>query len=264
VTAIIKAAPAHRRFERTDIARRNRGVTRRGTNLLVGILAVAVASCAGGPTTAPEVAQPLTPPQAIRLAQALHQNHEAGGATFRLVASDEATGGTITLEGAVDWTRSQGRATVQGHADELGTVVEIAWTADAVAELRPELVGELVTRGLDPSTFVLRPIDISGHPLDRLIAIVSGLATEQPDNAQLVIQNPGSGFVRSDAIRGVEVEVLRYSERSLLWIEPASGRLLRFEGTNALGGAPVVIDILELGPVGVELPFVTDLSSGAR
>lgn len=264
MTSMLGAGSARRRPERTGIARWGTQGRRPARALLIGMMIIAATSCAGDPPSASEVAHPLTPPQAIRLAQAMHQNHEAGGATFRLVARDEAAGATITLEGVVDWTRTRGRATVHGHADERGPVVEVAWTADAVAELRPELVNEIVARGLDPTTFVLRPIDINGRPLDRLIAIVSGLATRQPENAQLIIQNPGSGFVRPDSLRGVEVEVLRYSPRTLLWIEPEGGRLLRFEGTNTLGGAPVVVDILELSPVAVDLPFAVDLTQGTN
>ena len=248
-----------RRCGRTGTARRILGTRRLGMALAVGLLTLAPISCADPPEPAPGALTPLTPPQAVRLAQALNQNHEAGGATFRVTAKDEVSGGTITLEGVVDWSRTQGRATVLGHTDERGPVVEVAWTADAVAELRPDLAAALLSRGESPDTFIVRPVDISRRPLDRLIAIVSGLATAQPDNAQLIIQNPGSGFVRSDTLRGVEVEVLRYGAQSIFWIDPTTGRLLRFEGTNSLGGAPIIVDVLELGRVPFELPVVTDL-----
>jgi hypothetical protein len=193
------------------------------------------------------------------MAQTLHQNHEGGGATFRISALDETTGATITLDGVVDWTRIQGRANVSGYSDEQGPVTEIAWTSDAVAELRPELAVALAARGDAPDAFVLRPVDVSGQPLDRLIGLVSGLAIAQPDNAQLIIQNTGSGFVRTDTLRGVEVEVLRYSAQSLFWIDRTSGQLLRFEGTNSRGGAPVIIDIFEVGRFPFDLPPVSDL-----
>ena len=169
------------------------------------------------------------------------------------------TGETITLEGLIDWSAIRGRAFVQGYSDDRGPVSEIAWTADAVAELRPNAAEALAVRGDLPDAFILRPVDITGNPLDRLIAVVTGLAIAQPDNAQLIIQNPGSGFLRRDTLRGIEVEVLRYSDRSILWIDPVSGRLLRFEGTNSLGGAPIIIDLLEIGPVAFELPPVSDL-----
>ena len=169
------------------------------------------------------------------------------------------TGETISLEGVVDWSMARGRASVQGYSDERGQVVEIAWTVDAVAELRPALADALIARGDPPDAFVLRPIDIDNQPLDRLIALVSGLAIAQPDNAQLIVQNPGAGFVRADTLRGVDVEVLRYSSRTILWIEPASGRLLRFEGTSSTGEAPVVVDLFDVGGFTVDLPLVSDL-----
>jgi len=202
---------------------------------------------------------PLTPRQASLLAETLHRNHEATGAVFSLVALDATSGATLTLEGVVDWRGTQGRARVNGYTDADGPVVEISWTRDAVAELRPTQTELLASRGEPPGTFLLRRADPQAHPLDRLIAILTGLATLQPDNAQLILQNPGAGFLRDDALRGRDVAVMRYSERSVYWVDPASGELLRFEGRDSLGGSPVVVDLLELGPRVVELPEVSSL-----
>jgi hypothetical protein len=187
----------------------------------------------------------LTLEQASLLAEVLHRNLEAGGARFVVTARDTATGETVVLDGQVDWSTGHGLAGATGLRDSAGEVLAVAWTRDAVGEQR--VAGE---------EFELRGVDPEGRTVDRLIAIVLGLATERPDNAQLVLQKPDAGFVRRDVLRGVDVEVLRYSERTLLWIEPASGALLRFEGNDRLGSAPVVIDLIELGPVRVELPPV--------
>jgi len=243
----------------TTFRRRSRATTPTFV-LMLAFLVISTVACAGDEEAIAATLQPLTPPQAMRMAQTLHQNHEAGGATFRIAARDVTTGETISLEGVVDWSTLRGRASVQGYSDERGQVIEIAWTKDAVAELRPALAAALTARGEPPDSFVLRPIDINDRPLDRLIALVSGLAVAQPDNAQLIVQNPGSGFVRADTLRGVDVEVLRYSSRTLLWIESASGRLLRFEGTSSTGEAPVVVDLFEVGRFTVDLPLVSDLA----
>jgi hypothetical protein len=201
----------------------------------------------------------LTPPQASRLAEVLYRNHELGGARFELIARDEVSGATITLSGVIDWSRLTGRAAVGGYRDADGEVTELAWTADAVAERRPSQLAVLAERGEGPDTFFLRPADPRERALDRLIAIVTGLATTQPDNAQLVLQNPGAAFLRTDTLRGSEVEVLRYSARTIHWVDPASGLLLRFEGSDAEGRAPVVVDLLAHGPQVVDLPAVSAL-----
>jgi hypothetical protein len=100
-------------------------------------LLLVLTACAGeGASPAGDVA-PLTPRQASLLAETLHRHAEAGGARFTLVALDEATGTTLTLDGVIDWASIQGRASVGGYADADGPVTEIAWTRDAVAELRP-------------------------------------------------------------------------------------------------------------------------------
>jgi hypothetical protein len=232
--------------------------------VLAALLAVLSSGCTGvdvdgGGGGGGGAVTPLTPQQAMLLAEVLHRNHEAGGARFALTAFDDATGATITLEGAIDWTQLQGRASVRGYRDASGAVTEVAWVSDAVAEQRPDLLALLLEQGEPPGTFVLRSPDPQRGGLDRLLAIVTALATRQPDNAQLVLQNPGAGLLRTDTLRGVDVEVLRYSERSVSWIDPRTGQLLRFEATDARGGNPVIVDILEVGPQQVELPPATTL-----
>jgi hypothetical protein len=225
---------------------RRTGARARAALALTAALVVLIAGCSTSPTEdAPLVDTPLTLEQASLLAETLHRNHEAGGASFTVTARDTTTGATVVLDGQVDWRTGHGLADAVGLRDEAGEVLAVAWTRDAVAEQR--VAGE---------PFELRGVDTSQHTADRLIAIVLGLATERPDNAQLVLQKPDAGFVRRDVLRGVDVEVLRYSERTLLWIDPVSGVLVRFEGNDRQGTAPVVVDLIALGPVVVELPPV--------
>jgi hypothetical protein len=72
--------------------------------------------------------------------------------------------------------------------------------------------------------------------------VVTGLATARPENAVLIQQEEGTTFLRRDTLRGREVEVVRFGERSIYWIDPLSGRMLRFEGNNSAGTLPVVVD----------------------
>jgi hypothetical protein len=201
----------------------------------------------GAPAT-PDGA-PLTLAQASLLAEVLHRNTEAGGAVFVLTALDPATGATVVLDGAVDWVNGAGRASATGLRDAGGEVAAVAWTRDAVAELRPGRAGPA-------EAYWLRTIDPALHSVDRFIGVVAGLAATRPENAQLVLQKPDAAFLRDDVLRDVDVTVLRYSERTVLWIDPVSGSLLRFEGNDRTGGAPVVVDLIELGPVRIELPTV--------
>jgi predicted small secreted protein len=217
----------------------------RGAFAAVLVAVMLVAGCSAAPGEGASVAAPLSLEQASLLADALFRNREMGGARFVVTARDSINGATVVLEGEVDWTTGHGVAVANGLRDPSGVVLAVAWTREAVAEQRA--VGE---------PFALREVDTAGRTVDRLIAIVLGLATERPDNAQLVLQKPDAGFVRRDVLRGMEVEVLRYSERTLLWIDPTSGDLLRFEGSDRSGASPVVVDLLTLGPVRVELPAV--------
>jgi hypothetical protein len=210
---------------------------------LLGVLAVGCSTSPAGDVLSGE--SPLSLEQASLLAETLHRNREAGGASFVVTARDTSTGATVMLDGQVDWTMGQGVAGAAGLRDASGPILAVAWTREAVAEQRA--MGE---------PFTLRGVDPQRHTVDRLIAIVLGLATERPDNAQLMLQKPDARFVRADVLRGIDVEVLRYSEQTVLWIEPVSGALLRFEGNDRQGMAPVVVDLLSLGPVRVELPPV--------
>ena len=225
----------------------------------LGTVLVLFAMTRGDDGAAVPAVTPLTPRQASALADALHRNHEAQGATFRLVSQNSASGGTVTLEGVVDWSQTRGRAIVHGYADADGPVTEIAWSSDAVAELRPSQDGLLAARSESPGTFVLRPATTRDDPLDRLIAIISSLATRQPENAQLIMQNPGAGFLRTDRLRDTDVDVLRYSERSTFWIDIERGVLLRFEGRDSSGRSPVIVDLFDIGPREVQLPVVSTL-----
>jgi len=214
---------------------------------VVAVLASTAVLVAGRSTSpadrVPNGGQALTLDQASLLAEVLHRNRETGGASFLVTARDGATGETVVLDGQVDWDAGHGSARTIGLRDAGGEVYAVAWTREAVAEQRSA-----------GGPFALRGVDTEGRTVDRLIGIVLGLATERPENAQIMLQKPDAGFVRRDVLRGVDVEVLRYSQRTLLWIDPVSGVLLRFEGNDRFGSAPVVVDLIELGPVRVELP----------
>ena len=229
--------------------------------LFVSLLAV---SCGEEKT---QVERPLSSSEAAVLAEVLWQNYELGGAQFRLSAKAGFEGGTITLEGVIDWSQHQGHALVFGGAQP-NPVEEVWWEDTAVAEWRPDLAVEIdgmITGERRP--VVVRDPDLENRRLDQLLAVVTGLASENPENAQLILQAEGSAFIRTDVLREQPVVLLRYGQRSIYWINVESGEMMRFEGVNTTGQFPVIVDILEHGPQAVGIPVdvdVIDLASNSE
>jgi hypothetical protein len=242
--------------------------TLRGTGLLVlaltSTLSLTVVGC-GGTTDERDtpIGERLDRRRAEVMAQVLLRNHEATGASFQLAARAFDSAGTISLSGIVNWSDIQGRAVVSGASDELGEIIEVAWTAQFIGEYRPSLESVLQGLGNEPGTYLIRPVDQSRR-LDQLLAIVSGLASTTADNPQLILQNPGAAFLRTDTLRGRTVDVVRYSERSIFWIDIETGQMLRFEGNDSSGRYPVIVDLLEWRSDPVELPAVTEIPDALR
>jgi hypothetical protein len=215
------------------------------SRLVAVIVLVASASCGGASSTD---LVPVSREQATIMADLLHRNLESGGAEFVLTTVAGPNGGTISISGQVDWVDHKGRAEIT--SSDLGStpVTEVWWTKDAVFERRPKVDGLLSNAGLASGPAVIvRPVDLAQRRLDQLIAVLIGLASTQPENAELILQTEGTAFVRSETLRGSQVEILRYGQRTLYWVDVASGKMLRFEGVDESGRYPVVIDIMSVG-----------------
>lgn len=182
----------------------------------------------------------MTPEEASRLAETMFLNHREGRATFEVATLTEPGGSRLRLAGSVDWSARSGAARVVVDGGT-GTLAAVAWGSETVAERRPIHDGLLAGLGLPQGAWIGRPVD-QRRRIDQVIAVVTGLAATRPENAVLIQQQAGSTFLRSDTLRGTEVEVVRYGERSIYWIDPTSGRMLRFEGNNSAGTLPVVVD----------------------
>jgi len=195
---------------------------------------------------------PLTRDQATVMAEVLFRNHEAGGADFTLATPAGPGGGTITLSGEVDWAGHRGHAVVDVSGASISPteapLTEIWWDDEQVYERRPALDSIVASVGLaGTASIIRRPADTERRRVDQLVAIVFGLASEQPENAELIVQQTGSAFVRTDSLRGVDVDVLRYGERTVYWVNRDMGAMVRFEGSDESGRFPVVIDIIDVG-----------------
>lgn len=186
------------------------------------------------------------------LAEVLYRNFESQGGRFTLAARRGPEGGTITLQGEIDWSTHRGHAVVSGGTGD-HPVTEVWWDDETVAEYRPSLDAVVGPPSPAPRILVRGP-DRVHRRLDQLLAVVTGLAAEQPENSQLILQRPGSVFVRHDRLRNTDVVVLRFGERNSYWIDRSTGSMMRFEASDESGNYPVVVDLVEVGPRTVELP----------
>ncbi|MFM8794054.1 MAG: hypothetical protein ACKOFF_04035 [Acidimicrobiales bacterium] len=217
--------------------------TRRRTDrhllrLLPVFIAVGMtAACSGNEAALP---RPLTVDEASRLAGTMHGNHLAGSARFDVNTVDGPGGSALRLTGPIDWTNSTGAAAVSSAAAE-STLVAVAWKGNAVLERRPVHDELLEGLGVSSPPWLARPIDPSRR-IDQVISVVAGLATTQPENAILLQQKEGTAFLRSDTLRDIKVDVMRYGSRSIFWVDNETGQLLRFEGNTESGSQPVIVD----------------------
>jgi hypothetical protein len=68
-----------------------------------------------------------------------------------------------------------------------------------------------------------------------------------PENAQLILQKADTSFMRTDVLRNRPVLVFRYGKKTIYWIDEKEKTLLRFEGNNASGQFPIIIDFDDFG-----------------
>jgi hypothetical protein len=222
-----------------------------------------IGACGSDDTSVSEPS-PLTNDQASRLAQAGYSNLLAGGAEFEANSAflGVQPSETVRLVGVVDWENHIGRATVISDGPSSG-IVEVYWNETTVLERWPGMDDIVSSLGGPNQPWVARPPEPATKQIDRLLAILIGLALEQPENAILLQQTEGSAFLRDDALRGRNVEVLRYGNRNVYWLAADDGTMLRFEGNSAGGNAPTVVDLLTHGSVEVPQPDADDVISAS-
>ena len=226
---------------------------------LVSVFIAVVGLVACGDDDAPKGPQPLSRVQSERLAQAGYMNLQARGARFEANSAflGVGDGESLTLVGEIDWANHAGRAVVRGEGAEAG-VAEVYWQDTIVLERRPAMDSLIASRGGPAAAWIARAPDKSQRQLDRLLAIILGLAMEQPDNAVLIQQGEDNAFIRTDELRGTAVEVLRYGNRNLYWLDANDGTMLRFEGNSVAGNAPTIVDFISHQEVTIPRPTEAD------
>lgn len=223
---------------------------------LAGLAAVALAllACGGSGDTA-EGPRPVTDEEASRLAETLFNDYELGGASFELNGL-MPDGTTVYLAGEVDWVNHVGHATVRVDRAPDASVTEVIWAEQLVLERIPALTELAASLGQGQAEWYVRPPDIEGRHLDGMIAVVTSLASQQRDNPVLIAQEPGTSWLRTDVVPGTQVtaDVLRFGERTVYWLDEGGVTLYRFEGNNADGTRPVVVDLRGHGPREIGFP----------
>lgn len=226
-----------------------RGRARVAPRAVLAVIVAVLTACSSADSGGP---RPLSVEQASRLAEATFLNHRMETAAFEVNTIEGPGGATLRLSGVVDWKTSSGYAAVSS-ATPGATLTAIVWQSGMVLERRP--VHDTLLSGLGAAVpaFLGRPADMSRR-IDQVISVVSGLATRQPENAILLQQKEGTAFLRDDELRGRQVEVLRYGTRSIFWVDLEDGTLVRFEGSNAVGNQPIIVDFFPAAGKTVELP----------
>jgi hypothetical protein len=191
-------------------------------------------------TTAP-VATKLTQEQAAELSQVLFKNFDAGGATVDVVVPYNATA-TFTIHADVDFKESKGRGTLDttftdGRPPERQ---QLAWTSQQAAITDSD--GQWQQRLLDPKKY----------PVDQVLALVNGLASQTRDNPALLRQGP-SQFLRTETVGTTPVDVYKYGEHTTWFVDDA-GALVRLTAEIPSFGGPVSIDLRNPGTRSIDLP----------
>lgn len=204
------------------------------------ILGAGLAGCGDDAPEAPPE-RPLSRTEASLLAGVLHNNYRVGGARFQAAGPAGPGGGTITLSGEVDFRRHQGYARVMSDAGK-DRVQEVLWDTSTVLEHRPGMV-RAIDRVKPGATVVARTPDRQRRRLDQMLEVVTALATAKRENPLLLQQRTQATFIREDTLRGTPVWLLRYGPRTIVWVNPKTGQMLRFESSNKDRTAPIVVDI---------------------
>ncbi|WP_424184527.1 hypothetical protein ACOBQX_21835 [Actinokineospora sp. G85] len=214
---------------------------------LIGLAAaVAVALCIvwGKESASPRA---LTADEVERLAITRFRNFEAGGRAVTITVPDAAGGLVIT--GSVDYRNRLGYGVVRGTGRNTSGDGLIEWTPSAVLVHPME---EAPTRAPDvpPATgWHQRPLQTVGSTLDTTLAIVLGLGSDRPDNAQLLPQN-GAAWIGRDQVNGHPVDVVVGPDARgragapgsvRYWLGP-DGTMHRVRAEVASEPEPVVID----------------------
>jgi hypothetical protein len=218
--------------------------------LAAALVVLTLAGC----STPTATARDITEAEADRVADVLFTNYDSKGADFEINAIGRENK-PLSITGEIDFVNGAGRALVQSQGTD-SAVVEVAWLGPTIVERLPVLTELAAARG-ETVTWVSRSSDTDTYDLDRVIGVLIGLASEVRENP-LLLRQGGMQWLRSDSLRGTTVDVFQFGASTRLWVEHDSSRMLRFEGNNDSGTAPIVVDLLKPGERTINLPTLDE------
>jgi hypothetical protein len=234
--------------------------------LCVVALPLGVAACGGDdaqPSSQAIPGRPLTRQEASLLAGVLYRNYQQGMGHFQAASIAGPEGGTLTLVGDVDYRNHQGHARVYSPKAGKDKVVEVLWDRTTALEYRPGMV-KAVRKVKPGAVLIARPVDRAHRRLDQMIEVITALAAPKRENPQLIRQRRQARFIRTDTLGGTPVEVLRYGPLTTVWVDPKTGRMLRFESSNKDKTAPIVVDLARTESKGIQAPPTGAVVSAAQ
>ncbi len=232
--------------------------------LLAAGLVTALAGCSAHTTDA-AAARPVTTEESQLLAIARFNNFDAGSRPFN--GSIQERGVDLHLQGWVDYAAGLGFAATTGDFPAQALV----WTSSEVGivQAQPDAAGYpvLPMPGLTDPALSLDTLSPESSRLDALLAVISGLGADRPDNP-LLLQQAGALWLRADHIDESPVTVFAApptdSPREAssppldantsplrLWVD-ATGLLLRAE--VRIGDDWTIVDFADEQGQTLELP----------
>ncbi len=239
---------------------------RLATAVCLAALPLVGAACGGDAPSSSQAlpGRPLTRQEAGLLAGVLYRNYQQGMGHFQAASIAGPEGGTLTLVGDVDYRKHQGHARVYSPSGGRDKVVEVLWDRRTAIEYRPGML-KAVRKVKPGAVLIARPVDRAHRRLDQVIEVITALAAPRRENPQLIRQRREARFIRTDTLGGTRVDVLRYGPLTTVWVDPKTGRMLRFESSNKDKTAPMVVDLAGTtatripGPPAAAVVAATDL-----
>ena len=150
------------------------------------------------------------PPRAVTSAEAQllaitrFQNFDAGTRPFETTFT--LSGVEVSMRGWVDYVAQLGYASVAG---DFGTEA-VLWTDSSVGSIPRPADGDGYPQfpipALDDAAWQIQELDAASSALGTLVATISALGSDRPDNP-LLVQQSGALWLRADEIEGTAVTV---------------------------------------------------------